>query len=357
MADLEGPSKGAWRLGHRPGLDGLRGVAVLLVIAAHLGVPGFVGGGATGVTLFFALSGFLITSLLMEERARSAGVSLAGFYRRRALRLLPAVLVVVAGFTVWDQLVETGVPGVHDALSALFYVANLARASGDGLGHLGQTWSLAIEEQFYLVWPVTLLLVARRPRAAMIGLVGLAAVVAIHRLALWNSGVAEYRVEFATDTRADAILLGCALGLALTTGRRVRVPTLAFVLAGVGLCLGTYTADFASLYRWRFTVAAIASTVMVAYLVTAPSPAIARLFRHPVLVWSGRRSYGLYLWHVPIYWIVTERLSYLPAVTQGAIVVCATLAAVTASWRFVERPLQERRHRTRTAGTRVPADC
>src|SRR5689334_12138293 len=109
---------GDWRLGHRPALDGLRGVAILAVIAAHLEVPGLRGGGITGVTLFFALSGFLITALLVEEVRDRGRLDFLGFYRRRALRLLPALIVVVVCFSLWDALFERTLV-VHDALAAL----------------------------------------------------------------------------------------------------------------------------------------------------------------------------------------------------------------------------------------------
>src|SRR5437870_3842480 len=151
-----------WRLGHRPALDGLRGIAALLVIAAHLNIPGFAGGGATGVTLFFALSGFLITALLLEDHARG-GIRWLEFYRRRALRLLPALLLVVIAFSAWDAKFERA-NVARDALAAIFYVANFARARGYQLGSLSHTWSLAVEEQFYFTWPLVLTIVARRPR-------------------------------------------------------------------------------------------------------------------------------------------------------------------------------------------------
>jgi peptidoglycan/LPS O-acetylase OafA/YrhL len=291
------------------------------------------------VPMFFVMSAFLLYRPFVKAALSDRDpLPTRTFYRRRALRLLPALVVVVTVFTAWDALVETGIPVAHNAVAALFYFANFARASGDGLGHLGHTWSLAVEEQFYLVWPLTLVIVARRPRTTLIGLVALAAVVAVHRYALWHAGVPEYRVEFATDTRADAILLGCALGLALTTGRRFRVPTGAFVLAVVGLSLGSFFADFDTLYLWRFTVAAIASTAIVGYLVVTPHPAIARLSRQPILGWCGRRSYGLDLWHIPVNWVVSERLGELPGAARAGIVAAVTLAVVVLSWRLVETP-------------------
>lgn len=326
---------GEWRLGHRPALDGLRGIAVLLVIAAHLRIPGLVGGGITGVTLFFALSGFLITSLLLEELQRKGQVSFRSFYRRRALRLLPAVAVVIVVFSAWDAIAERRVPVGHDALAAIFYVANLFRARGDGLGSLGHMWSLAIEEQFYLVWPVALLVVARRPRAAIIGLVGLAVVVAAHRLALWHGGAPQYRVQFGTDTRVDTILLGSALGLALCAGYRLRVPRWLWCAAVGVFVLCSRTTSFNSTYEWSLTAAGIAAVVMVAYLVTAPPP---KVFERPALVWAGKRSYGLYLWHIPINWAVQTHLAAYPAAVRALVMLSITLVAVVSSYELVERP-------------------
>src|SRR5450759_534901 len=141
---------------HRPELDGLRGIAILAVLGAHMGVPGFAaGGGGAGVTLFFVLSGYLITSLLFAEKDRFGRVDLRAFYMRRALRLFPAlaaVLVVVVLLVVTGSMPQAASEGVDYRivlLGVVGYVANWVAVAGQSIGILGHTWSLAVEEQFY----------------------------------------------------------------------------------------------------------------------------------------------------------------------------------------------------------------
>ena len=158
---------------HRPELDGLRGIAILAVLAAHTGVPGFAdGGGGAGVTLFFVLSGYLITSLLLAERDKNGRVDLRAFYVRRALRLLPAlaaVLVVVVVLLLAGLAPAAAVADTNYAIviaGVVAYVANWVAVAGQSIGMLGHTWSLAVEEQFYIVWPAMLLAGRRFGRTA-----------------------------------------------------------------------------------------------------------------------------------------------------------------------------------------------
>src|SRR5271157_2250169 len=149
---------------HRPELDGLRGIAILAVLGAHTGVPGFAdGGGGAGVTLFFVLSGYLITSLLLAERGRTGRVDLRAFYVRRALRLFPAlaaVLLVVAGLLAIGAMPATATANTDYRIvfaGVVAYVANWVAVAGQSIGMLGHCWSLAVEEQFYILWPTLLL--------------------------------------------------------------------------------------------------------------------------------------------------------------------------------------------------------
>ncbi|HEV7535564.1 MAG TPA: acyltransferase, partial [Acidimicrobiia bacterium] len=189
------------RFGHVRPLDGLRAVAVLLVLGYHAGVPGFVGGRA-GVDMFFVLSGFLITSLLLDEHRLTGGIRLGAFYARRALRLYPALLVAVTGaltlaflkMPVFHASAASLRDTLHGIPFTLFYTMNVARATGwTNGGLLGHAWSLAIEEQFYLVWPVAvILLFRRRADRARIGWIALACAVASAAL---RSGLAHAGVN------------------------------------------------------------------------------------------------------------------------------------------------------------------
>jgi len=338
-----------WRLGRRRGLDGFRGLAIMLVVAAHATVPGFADGGVTGVTLFFVLSGFLITSLLVEERRESGRIDLRAFYRRRALRLLPALAVFLAamvGAALCAHALGRGSESVtavaRDVLAALFFSANWFRVAGTLLGRMSHTWSLAIEEQFYLVWPAALIglsLLARRSgiRAALIG--AAAASIAL-RFALYTGPAAYDRVYFGTDTRADALLLGCLLALVLEE-RMLRVPALA-TAAALGAILAASAYDSTRFdVTWSPTIASFASVVIVASLATS-GPATA-LFSWAPLVQAGRISYGLYLWHIPIYGELSSPLARYPLPVRAIVPFVLALAVSIASYRYVERPFLRRK--------------
>ncbi|MGH2393875.1 MAG: acyltransferase family protein, partial [Candidatus Limnocylindria bacterium] len=198
-----------------PALTGVRGLAVVLVLAFHVGLP-IPSGGLVGVTLFFVLSGYLITSLLIKEWAATGSIDLARFFARRARRLVPAQIVVVGIVTVVGVVSDRAVDAVQDALLSIAYVANWARAYGDPMGLLNHIWSLSIEAQFYVIWPLAFVLVARKRllhgRAIVAIVIGLAAGSTVLRAVL-EGGADSGRIYFGTDVRADALLAGCALAL------------------------------------------------------------------------------------------------------------------------------------------------
>jgi peptidoglycan/LPS O-acetylase OafA/YrhL len=241
-----------WRPGYRPALDGLRAVAVLLVILNHAGVPGFAHwAGQAGVSIFFVISGYLITGLLVARRER-----LVTFWRRRALRLLPALGFLLLVITPLSLLL-----GRHsawaDALVGALYVGNWERALGGGMGDLSHLWSLAIEEQFYLVWPLALLFL--RPRARW--LVALAV-----GLALLRPLVTPDMAIFGTFGRADALLLGGAVALS-----GVRFPSWS-AWAGLALVvfIGVLQPDDAAVAAWGLTLASVAGVLLVGGLAQRP---------------------------------------------------------------------------------------
>lgn len=319
-----------WRLGHRPGLDGLRGIAVLLVLLDHGHVGPFDhGGGRAGVTLFFALSGFLITALLVEEHRRCGRVDLRAFYMRRVVRLLPALvaLVVFAVAVGWVTL--------RQAVLAMSYVGNWHQAEGGDMGLLSHSWSLAIEEQFYVLFPAAFILLVRWPRACLWTLGALALGSAVLRAQMWSVGFSGTRLYHGSDTRADAILLGCALGFWYATGRGWRLPRWAGVVGAVGLSAVALSA-FLDFFYFGAALAAVSSVAVIAAVVqvtSAPRP----------LEWSplrrlGRLSYGLYLWHVPIFWwIEAEQRAPLHG-WSAALAFAMSVLAAEASMRLVEAP-------------------
>jgi peptidoglycan/LPS O-acetylase OafA/YrhL len=328
----------AWRLGHRPALDGLRGIAILLVVWAHLPVAGRApNSGAGGVTVFFALSGFLITALLLDERDASDGrISLTAFYGRRVRRLLPALAVFVAFWTIASA---TGVSplGVsfRDVAGVLFYVTNWLMALGATIGHpMAITWSLAVEEQFYLLWPLVFLGARRWPRLpATVAVLAIIYSVSM-RMASWNGGN-DLLLYHRTDTRMDSLLLGCLLALAVKqVGRVADVWARLQWLAWVVLVAGVVTPGWWMQIVGVPFIAAAATCLLIAAVLAGGGGWL----EHPVLRWFGRRSYAIYLWHYPLFVLSWAEYGRLPV----WVVPFLALAAAEASWWLVERPFSRR---------------
>jgi peptidoglycan/LPS O-acetylase OafA/YrhL len=299
-----------FRLGQRPALDGLRAVAILAVIAYH---DGLLTGGFLGVDVFFALSGFLITTLLLQEWDELASISISRFYLRRFLRLGPALVVFVG---VLFAITHLWLPDLRDslrprwALAALFYCSNvlIGYAREYPLGVVSICWSLALEEQFYLLWPLGLRTLLSRgvskPGATLLA-VGLCLVPATLRHALVATGRGDpslwLRIYFAPDTRADAILVGCALALFLSWRPLTRTSIHAggiAALAGAAILGRLATtrsiADMVSSPA-LITLAAWSSAAVV-FGAIHTKPFIRVLELRP-MVWIGKLSYSLYLWH------------------------------------------------------------
>ena len=344
-----------FRLGHRPPLDGLRGFAVLCVMVFHAHT-GFLEGGGLGVEIFFTLSGFLITTLLCDELDRYGDVSLKNFYARRALRLAPALILLVFVYAVWSCLALDGGKARQNLLEAgiaLTYMSNWARAfwwnAPDLLGH---TWSLSIEEQFYLVWPLVLLLASRftsnRRTLAWLAL-GLAALSLTWRNVLLEQQRSPERLFNGLDTRADALMVGCALALWLS-GQRVDalrrrwagplsvLGPLAFVfIAAVMLVSGKEEWRQPYMYRWGFAAVELSAVVLMAHLLLNERAGLARLFSLGALRWFGGISYGLYLWHYPVYRMMRAHgVAPLTLLVAGSAV---TIAIALVSYHGLEQPV------------------
>ena len=324
------------RLGHVPALDAFRGIAILMVLVGHMPQPALKNFGL-GVDLFFVLSGFLITSLLLNEWSKDGAVSFGGFYRRRALRLLPALMLMMA---VLIALTRTRAI-LEDAGLVFLYLSNLGAMVGHGPGvaGLGHMWSLAQEEQFYLVWPLVLSLALRprmRPHALLYGLACLFVGICLYRLGLSARGASSERVWYGPDTHADGLVIGCLAAVAYTSGavRRIPLRTLVAALAAGAICvltLNSHSAWNISLVLPFFSIAAVLALLS---FVLEPHSWLCRSVNHRPLRYFGRVSYGVYLWHLPLYAMLGWKLGIL-----------VTLAVAALSYRYVEQPFLRRKRR------------
>jgi peptidoglycan/LPS O-acetylase OafA/YrhL len=315
------PSPGIAGAAYRPDLDGLRAIAVGLVMVAHLQWPWPMGSADIGVTAFFLLSGYLITTLLVRERERTGGIRLGAFYRRRALRLGPALLGLLAfalALGLSGALVGQWQLGIA---SSLLYVSNWVQAAGIPIHPLGHTWSLSIEEQFYLVWPVVLVIAWRRALGLAL-VVGAVAIV----VRLVASGFFEY---FSTVTRIDAILLGCVVALA-----RPRWPAWTAAAGVLGLMLAglVYAPEQHGL---AILTAMVATTAVIA----------GRLEPLGRLAPVGLRAYSLYLWNTPM------TLLFAGA---GLVAPVLTILVGEISYRLLEVPVLRRGGARRRAEPEPP---
>lgn len=324
-----------WRLGHRPALDGLRGIAVLLVVACHLvdwRWPNALG--TVGVTIFFTLSGFLITSLLLQDVTTTGAIRWRTFYARRARRLLPAAVAMVLVVATFQS--AAGIAGAGAAIPILGYVANWSWMHSHNLGLMPHTWSLAVEEQFYLVWPMALMLASRFRRSALtVAGVGIAGAIAL-RLTLWYGGAGWDRVYYGSDTRADALLVGCAVAILVARGWRPRPAVAAASAALAGLiALAAFTSSWYGSAVLLPTVTPWVTAAMIVAVLDRPA-----WLAGPFLGWWGRRSYGIYLWHYPA---IAAVLYFGGGQVQVLIAATASLLIAEASWRYLEQPILRRR--------------
>jgi len=268
-------------------------------------------GGFLGVDIFFVLSGYLITTLLVDERDLAGGVALGRFYARRALRLLPALVPLFAVVAVFWTIrpYPSALGPIGSGLAVLAYIGNwIVAASHDGLGYLSHAWSLAIEEQFYVLWPLAFLwLIARVPRARLgTLLIGLAALIGVIRAAGWLI-LGTTALLYVTPTRADGLLLGCGLALslralpALSVWRLARLPAVGWSAAVALIGLFVVTAEpEAFAYLGGVTAAVVAAAVLITHLELAPFGVLGRILAQQPLPAVGRISYGLYLFHYPV---------------------------------------------------------
>jgi peptidoglycan/LPS O-acetylase OafA/YrhL len=355
---IETPPAHRFRLSHVPAFDGLRGLAIALVMLFHLHGKLFKGG-YVGVDLFFVLSGFLITALLVQEWERHAAISLGRFYVRRALRLLPALYVVLICYLIALQVdglddrltARAGPVPWRPALFAGLYVSNWTRGLGEPMGALAHTWSLSIEEQFYLLWPLALglMLRARWPyRRVAAALALAAAAAALHRSWLWHlrdHPLDLYRIYDGFDTRADALLIGCLTAVLVADGALASISQRVLTRANaVGLLLLAVTAQCVrfpdgAMFYGGMTLIAVIGAVLILQILHEPGGRLQALLQSAPLTWLGRRSYGLYLWHYPLFLLTEDWPSPLR--------VLLALAAASVSFAAIERPALRLKERFR----------
>lgn len=348
------------RLPYLPGLDGLRALAVIAVVLYHAGLN--VRGGFLGVESFFVLSGYLITALLISEWVRGRTIDIRAFWIRRTRRLLPALFVLLAGTAAAVAVLLPDELGHYggDALASLGYVLNWRLIlSGQSyfdpalrpplLQHL---WSLAVEEQYYLLWPLLFAAGARflRPSGLLAATLALAIGSSVLLSALHQPGADPSRVYYGTDTRATALLLGSALALVWTpgylpwTGRRAGRALDLAGLAALGVVLGMYRMmndTHPLLYPYGLALVTLATGVVIAAAAHPEARLVSRLLGIETLRWIGRRSYGIYLWHWPVLMLTRP---YVDVPFGGWLLLALQFAAMLlladASYRLVEVPIR-----------------
>jgi peptidoglycan/LPS O-acetylase OafA/YrhL len=331
-------------LGYRRGLDGMRALAVLLVAGVHTH-PRLIPGGSIGVDVFFVLSGFLITSLLVEELDHRGRIHFGHFYIRRLLRLLPALLALIAIVLVWATFVaspSTRHNAYMEVLASLSYTRNLTIWSHVPGTLLGHTWSLALEEQFYLLWPLVLTLCIRPREGAMrmIAIFGAIFVLfGVVRLC-HVQGPSLLFVE-----RPEALLLGSGLALFRReqshrwVGERIRsAARAAVVLGAAGLVLLSVWNGADAMFSIGYSIAALLSVALIFGLVVLDGDGPSRWFCGRWAVRFGQMSYGFYLWHMPVLRWVDDRLGATTALLRTPIGLGLALLAAMASYRWIETP-------------------
>ncbi|MBM5607088.1 acyltransferase family protein [Listeria ivanovii] len=346
-----------------PSIDGLRALAVIAVIAYHLNFS-WAKGGFIGVDIFFVLSGYLITNILLTQWEKTQTLQLKQFWLRRFRRLIPAVYIMIVVVVIYSVLFHPEILKNlrGDAIASFFYVSNwwfifhdVSYFDSFGLpSPLKNLWSLAIEEQFYLIWPAFLLVFLRwvkNPKLLLKIVIGLGLLSAIWMTVLYDPGTDPSRVYYGTDTRAFDLLAGCALAfvwpfnrLSPVVPKRSKavlniVGTLSILLFFVFTAFVSEYQPF--LYRGGLLFVAIIGVTMIA-TISHPASYLSKVFSFKPLRWIGTRSYGIYLWHYPIITLTTPVFEVgQPNIWRAILQVAATFIIAELSFRFIETPIRK----------------
>ena len=355
------------RLGRVPAFDGIRGVAVLLIIWTHIGLVHVISlsakpvGGFLGVDAFFVLSGFLITALLLREQTNRGRFRFGAFYRRRALRLFPVIVAFVIAHYVFSRALHLSAAREHSSvLAMLFYYTNWKAAWAPPLAvAFGHLWSLAVEEQFYLFWPIVVAVLGVRARARTVVLVIGSAIVfvAVRRGIMWQHGVSWNRLIVGTDTRADTLLVGALLAHLWVRGRVPQRGVIAAAWASTAfflVCVVRCEPSSAFLYLGGFTAIAIAVALVLLAVLETNWSGVRFLELRPLRA-VGRVSYGLYVWHPLVFvwvWWYTRHWNRGARLTAA---LGATALVTYGSWKLIEQPFLRWKDRLERRAAGPPA--
>ncbi|MCY3569189.1 MAG: acyltransferase family protein, partial [Chloroflexi bacterium] len=341
------------------GLDGIRGLAALAVVLYHAGVA-WLPAGFLGVDVFFIVSGFLITALLISEREQDGKTDLVQFWLRRARRLLPVLALVLVVTTVYAafMLQDTLIDHLREVLVAAVYITNwdqIVRGVSyfemfERPSQLRHLWSLAVEEQFYVIWPLIFAGLARLLRLRWVWciVVGLAALSVVWMAMLFTPGDEPSRVYFGSDARAFTILIGVAAAFVWKPWRRTWSAPLGALmdalavaaLVGLGLIMAVARHWSDWMYPWGLLATSLATIVLVAFVIR-PGSLIGRALETAPLRWMGERSYSIYLWHWPVLLALQWEFNFVPStILTVAVGLAATFMLAELSYRFVERPMR-----------------
>jgi peptidoglycan/LPS O-acetylase OafA/YrhL len=314
-----------WTLGHRPSLDALRGIAVLMVLTGHTLLPEGLGG--AGVALFFVLSGYLITALLLGEYRAIGRIRLRAFYGRRARRLLPALFLLVFVIGLRAAMYGDFLTWLPDGLAVIFYAGNWVWAAGASLPGLAHTWSLAIEEQFYALWPLALIALLPLGLRRVGFATGLLIALSILLAALTLDNYRLAAVGF--HSRANELLIGCLIAITCVyRGADVRVPTW-LAAAAAAIFVALFLTDY---WQVAILVAWVPAGLVIAWFAARP----AAMAWWPLTA-TGRISYGLYLFHFPLAFGPLNYLDGLAPVPRGIAIIVVSYVLAGASWVLLER--------------------
>jgi peptidoglycan/LPS O-acetylase OafA/YrhL len=366
------PARRVRELGRQPVLDGVRGLAVLLVVFSHFGLPVYSGG--IGVDVFFALSGFLITTLLVTERERTGTISFSAFYLRRARRLMPALLLMLVGFAIAHHffgLLPTSMSLGWAILVPLLFASNWVALvhNANALNAINPTWSLSVEEQFYLLWPLALWLAIRR-RVRPLLIVGVLAVLCVALVSFADWLPWRYRwmsIYFNPFDRAAELFFGCMAALLWRYGyipRVLRWRPLGWIVLGLLLLLAkrhqVEIHDYLGLAPWadiqaEYLFAAALSFVLLLCLLEHPDGDLGVLFKVAPLRYLGKISYGVYLFHLPVIAILRDTMPNHSDRVRSPLAGVIVVALASLSWYALEAPIQ-RWGKKRAAARRPDAD-